>query len=113
MSKFDVNPPLKQEVVEVPEWAEAFGEVVISEVSGLQGQELLDLFKEYQNPETGAKDEPLYNARLVSMSCTVGGERPPVEWLQRAPIRTLSMLANRVLTVNGFSAEAQEKIEKN
>lgn len=111
MSKFDVNPPLKQEVVEVTEWAEAFGEVVISEVSGLQGQELLDLFKEYQDP--GKKDEPLYNARLVSMSCTVGGERPPVEWLQRAPIRTLSMLANKVLTVNGFSAEAQEKIEKN
>ena len=112
MSKFDVKPPVKSEVVPVPEWLEQFGEVVVSESFGPKSQDIIDIIAEFQS-EGGAKNERLGKLRMISACCTVGGETPPIEWLEQAPLRIQGMLYNKVLEINGLSNAAQETIEKN
>ena len=112
MSKFDIAPPIKSEVVPVPEWLEQFGEVVITEVSGPKSQDVLDIISEFQS-EDGAKNERIGKIRMIAACCTVGGETPPIEWLENAPLRIQGLLYNKVLEINGLSNTAQEQIEKN
>lgn len=110
MSKFDTNPPIKSEAVPVPEWAEEFGEVVISELTADKGNEMAEFIG--KAVEGGMSDPELYT-QVLAMCCTIGGEVPPVEWLHKVPVRTIVKLGKRALELNGLTQSAQEQAEKN
>jgi hypothetical protein len=113
MGRFDNAPPYKSKIVSVPEWLEQFGEVEIKELDGPGAQAVIDLSREARQDGGVEGRDVEYYANILWRSITIGGEVPPLEWLNKVPFATLKKLGDIALEVNGLSQKAEEQAEKN
>jgi hypothetical protein len=114
MGRFDVDPPRKSELVTISGWEE-FGEIKVHQVSGVQGQELIDHIracaKDAGDIPQGKDIEQ--HAKVLNICITISGEVPPMEWLIKVPFETLKYLVGVAMELNSLSPKSEEKLEKN